>query len=150
MKQASLAYLYEREKIASTVYGNLVAIPLPVTPQTDETFLTVCTLTNVMAWKDKPAQYICLLNIKRNSQEDLQPIYDLLGAIVNSETIVQQLLKVDDCTSFIKVLNDFNNKSFVQTLPFSSGRSHGSKLKMLYLKNNAIICYAMSRELSTK
>lgn len=87
---------------------------------------------------------------KKKQSGSLQPMYDLLGAIVNSETIVQQLLKVDDYTSFIKVLNDFNNKSFVQTLAFSSGRSHGSKLKMLYLKNNAIICYAMSRELSTK
>ncbi|MBU5266994.1 BglG family transcription antiterminator [Virgibacillus proomii] len=103
-----LEYVYKREKIASTVYGNLVAIPHPVTPQTDETFLTVCTLTNVIDWGDKPAQFICLLNVKRNSQEDLQPMYDLLGAIVNSETIVQQLLKANDYASFIKVLNDYN------------------------------------------
>jgi lichenan operon transcriptional antiterminator len=59
-----------------------------------------------MASKDKPAQFICLLNVKRNSHEDLQSMYDLLGAIVNSESIVQQLLKADDYTSFIKVLND--------------------------------------------
>ncbi|GAA0592163.1 transcriptional regulator LicR [Virgibacillus siamensis] len=96
--------LYEREKFATTAYGNLVAIPHPISPDSDETFLSVCTLKNPISWGDKPVQFVCVLSVKRNSTEDLQSMYDLLGKIIDSPSIVQKLIKTESYEEFVNVL----------------------------------------------
>lgn len=99
--------IYEREKVASTAYGNLIAIPHPITPQSDHTFLTFCTLTSPIEWDENKVQLICILNVEKNSQEDLQQMYDILGRIVNSPSIVQQLIQCSTAEEFISTMIHF-------------------------------------------
>lgn len=99
-----LAAIYERERVAPTSFGNLVAIPHPITPHSDMTFLTVCTLKKPVMWKDKPVQFVCLLNVMEDSQEDLQFMYDLLGRIIHDSTIVERLIKARTYEDFMKVI----------------------------------------------
>lgn len=94
----------EREKVAPTSFGNLVAIPHPITPQSEETFLSICTLKKQINWNGKPVQFICVLSVKKNSQEDLQAMYDLLGKIIDNPKIVQQLIKAKSYDDFMKIL----------------------------------------------
>ncbi len=96
--------IYQREKVAPTSFGNLVAIPHPITPNSNKTFLAVCTLTKPVMWNDKPVQFICLLSVKKNSQEDLQVMYNLLGEIIHDSSIVEKLIKVKTYEGFMKVL----------------------------------------------
>ncbi|ALX50135.1 BglG family transcription antiterminator [Lentibacillus amyloliquefaciens] len=96
--------IYEREKVAPTAYGNLVAIPHPISPQSDETFLSVCTLEYPIKWEDQPVQFVCVLSVKRNSMEDLQSMYELLGQIIDSPALVQNLIKAESYDEFLKVL----------------------------------------------
>ena len=100
-----LAAIYEREEVAPTSFGNLVAIPHPITPNSDKTFLAVCTLTKPVIWKDKPVQFVCVLSVKKNSREDLQGMYDLLGTIIHNSSMVERLIKVKSHEDFMKVLN---------------------------------------------
>ncbi|MDV2887778.1 PTS sugar transporter subunit IIA, partial [Alkalihalophilus pseudofirmus] len=66
------ALLLERESIAPTCYGNLVAIPHPIRAVTAETFWTVCTLVRPILWDEQQmVQFICLLNVKQGSHSDL-------------------------------------------------------------------------------
>ncbi len=67
-----LKAIYEREKVAPTAFGNLVAIPHPITPKTKKTFVVVCTLVKPIIWSETPVQIIFLLCVKKDSQEDLQ------------------------------------------------------------------------------
>lgn len=85
--------VYERENVAPTSYGNLVAIPHPITPKTEETFLSICTLEKPITWHDKPVQFVCLLCVKKNSQEDLQALYEILGKVIENKSTVQKLIK---------------------------------------------------------
>lgn len=96
--------IYEREKVAPTAYGNLVAVPHPISPQSDETFLSVCTLEYPIKWEDQPVQFVCVLSVKRNSMEDLQSMYELLGQIIDSPALVQNLIKAESYDEFLKVL----------------------------------------------
>lgn len=89
--------LEKREEIAPTSYGNNVAIPHPIAPQTAETFLTFCTLNQPITWGERKVQFICLLNVEKDSQEDLQLLYDILGTIVNTPSVVSKLVH---CTSY--------------------------------------------------
>ncbi|HLR62923.1 MAG TPA: BglG family transcription antiterminator [Lentibacillus sp.] len=96
--------IYEREKVAPTAYGNLVAVPHPISPHSDETFLSVCTLEHPIKWGGHPVQFVCVLSVKRNSMEDLQAMYELLGQIIDSRALVQNLIKAESYDEFLKVL----------------------------------------------
>lgn len=93
--------VYEREAVASTAYGNLVAIPHPISPQASQTSLTICTLKKPINWDQRKVQFVCLLNVKKNSQEMIQGMYDTLGRIVNDPDLVQQLVNSHTYEDFI-------------------------------------------------
>ncbi|MBP1969229.1 lichenan operon transcriptional antiterminator [Virgibacillus natechei] len=99
-----LESIYEREQIAPTSFGNLVAVPHPITPKSEETFLAICTLDKPIEWGDKSVQFICVLSIKKNSTEDLQEMYDLLGNVIDSASMVQKLIKAKTYEEFIHVM----------------------------------------------
>lgn len=82
-----------REKLSPTSYGNFVAIPHPVTPQTANTFWAICTLKNAIDWGGKRVQFICLLSVEKNSGNDLQNMYDHLIELVDDSQVVQQFIK---------------------------------------------------------
>ncbi|MBT2217660.1 PRD domain-containing protein [Virgibacillus dakarensis] len=96
--------IYEREKVAPTSFGNLVAIPHPITPESNHTFLAVCTLKKPIIWNNKSVQLVCLLSVKKNSQEDLQSMYDVLGKIIDNGSVVHQLIKAKTFDEFMDVL----------------------------------------------
>lgn len=96
--------VFEREALSPTCFGNFVAIPHPLTPKTSETFWAICTLQKPIQWADKRVQFICLLNVKQNSTDDLQKMYNLLGKVVDDTNIVQQLIK---CKTYKELLNIF-------------------------------------------
>jgi lichenan operon transcriptional antiterminator len=93
----------EREAISPTCFGNLVAIPHPIMPQTDKTFWAICTLEKPIMWADKRVQFVCLLSVEKNSTADLQKMYKLLGSLVDDHKKVQQLLKCKTYQEFITV-----------------------------------------------
>ncbi|MCM3118361.1 BglG family transcription antiterminator [Neobacillus sp. MER 74] len=97
----------EREAVAPTSFGNLVAIPHPLTPETDETFWTVCTLKRPIEWTDKHrVQFICLLNIRKVPESDLDSMYKRLIALVENSTTVQKVIKSESAEEIIKILNE--------------------------------------------
>lgn len=96
--------VYEREALAPTSFGNLVAIPHPITPLTSETFLAICTLQKPIIWEDKRVQFVCLLSVEKNSRSDLQTLYKTLGKVVDDISVVQQILKCETYESFLRAL----------------------------------------------
>ncbi|WP_245719365.1 BglG family transcription antiterminator [Pelagirhabdus alkalitolerans] len=99
-----LDLIFEREAIAPTAYGNSVAIPHPVTAQTDQTFLTICTLKKPIEWTNQSVQFICLLNVAKNSQEDLQDMYQMLIKLIEQPKFIQKLIQCQDRDQFLQTL----------------------------------------------
>ncbi|MFP7299920.1 BglG family transcription antiterminator [Neobacillus niacini] len=97
----------EREAVAPTSFGNLVAIPHPLTPETEETFWTVCTLKRPIEWTDKHrVQFICLLNIRKEPEGDLDRMYQRLIALVENSTTIQKVIKSESAEEIIKILDE--------------------------------------------
>ncbi|TDL67496.1 transcription antiterminator [Rhodococcus qingshengii] len=95
--------VFEREALSPTSFGNLVAIPHPITQKTDSTFWAICTLQKPIEWGGKRVQFICLLSIEKNSSTYLQKMYALLVKIVEDIQIVQQLLKCKTYDEFLEL-----------------------------------------------
>lgn len=106
VKQNFLEFVYEREKVAPTSFGNLVAVPHPITPQSEETFLAVCTLEKPVNWSEKPVQLVILFSVKKNSEEDLEEMYNLLVKIIHDPSIVQRLVQADNYGEFIACIEE--------------------------------------------
>lgn len=96
----------EREAVMPTSFGNLIAVPHPITPHSEETFLSFMTLKKPILWGDYKVQVICMLMVKKGSQEDLQVIYDSLGAIIENPDKVAGLLSCRNPEEFIKKINN--------------------------------------------
>jgi lichenan operon transcriptional antiterminator len=102
-----LPAVLEREAVSPTCFGNLVAIPHPIMPQTEETFWAICTLQKPIDWDDKRVQFVCLLSVRKNSKEDLVNMYSLLIEVVDDTNMVYQLLK---CRTYEEFLSVFLSK----------------------------------------
>lgn len=99
-----IGLVLEREHAAPTAYGNLVAIPHPLIPQSEGTVWAICTLGQPIDWAGKPVQFICLLSIDKNGEEPPTTMYDHLMRIVDHAEIVQQMLNCDSYDEFTRIL----------------------------------------------
>jgi len=94
----------ERERLAPTSFGNLVAIPHPMVPQAKETVLAICTLKKPVRWHDKNVQFICLLCIKEKNNDDLQEMYKGLTRLLDHPQAVQRLISAKHYDEFLKII----------------------------------------------
>ncbi|WP_158282220.1 BglG family transcription antiterminator [Salipaludibacillus keqinensis] len=95
----------KRENYSPTSFGNLVAIPHPLDPQTDDTFWSIITLKKPILWIDKPVQFVVLLNIAKNNQANLKPMYTSLMQLLDDRNKVTGFLQCktfDQLKSLIK------------------------------------------------
>ncbi|MCJ2146488.1 BglG family transcription antiterminator [Bacillus sp. B19-2] len=97
------ASVFEREAVAPTCFGNLVAIPHPMTPKTDSTFWAVCTLQKPIVWENKRVQFVCLLCVEKDNTANLQEMYKFLGRVLDDRAIVRELLKCKTYGEFMSV-----------------------------------------------
>ncbi|WP_169792857.1 BglG family transcription antiterminator [Lentibacillus amyloliquefaciens] len=90
----------ERENLAPTCFGNLVALPHPLEPGTEKTFLAIATLKRPIKWADKLVQLVILLNANKAKKEDLKPMFHSLGRLTDDQQVVSRLL---DCKTFAEL-----------------------------------------------
>jgi len=97
--------VFERESIAPTSFGNLVAVPHPIKPSTEETFWTICTLKNPIMWcDDQLVQFVCLLNVHDGNQTELDIMFNILLNIIEDKSVVQELIKCETADELIHLL----------------------------------------------
>ncbi|PGL73214.1 BglG family transcription antiterminator [Bacillus sp. AFS055030] len=98
----------ERESLAPTSFGNLVAIPHALTPETEDAFWTICTLRKPIEWTDKQmVQFICLLNVRKEpNEDDLEGMYKRLLALIENSATVNKVIKSKSAEEIIRILND--------------------------------------------
>ncbi|MGG3572304.1 BglG family transcription antiterminator [Bacillus gobiensis] len=107
VSEAFIDSVFEREAVSPTCFGNLTAIPHPIMPQSDTTFWAICTLQKPIEWADKRVQFVCLLSVEKNTDTDLQHMYDLLGGIIDDVSLVKRLLK---CKTYPEFISMFQKK----------------------------------------
>ncbi|WP_067840094.1 BglG family transcription antiterminator [Amphibacillus sediminis] len=94
----------EREKAASTSYGNLVAIPHPLEAKSDRTFWTLATLAEPIDWSGNQVQFVCLLHVADHNKEGLEPMYKSLIRFVDDRGIIDEILVTDDVKTVLKII----------------------------------------------
>ncbi|WP_243343953.1 PRD domain-containing protein [Anaerococcus sp. AGMB09787] len=84
--------IMERENVASTSFGNYVAIPHSIKLMTDETFMSISTLKKEIIRDGKPVRLVIMLNISKNAGELIEGIYKFIIDIVDDIDKVKDIL----------------------------------------------------------
>lgn len=97
--------IMERERLSSTDYGNLVAIPHPMVQCSDDTFTSVAILNKPIKWNNNMVSLV-FLNCVNNHSEDLKPFYYLLTKFISDSQKVNQLLQNPTYENLITLIHD--------------------------------------------
>ncbi|WP_241230730.1 PTS sugar transporter subunit IIA [Paenibacillus sp. PAMC 26794] len=99
-----IGLVLERENAAPTAYGNLVAIPHPIIPQSNRTVWAICTLESPIDWSGRPVQFVCLLSIDKSGEEPQVRMYQHLMGLVDDSEIIQQMLECKTYGEFAQII----------------------------------------------
>lgn len=62
------------------------------------------TLDKPIDWGDKKVQFIILLNVGKDTKEDLQSLYGFITKLVENKQHIQRLTQIDTLPAFIDQL----------------------------------------------
>lgn len=97
------AAILAREDYGTTFYDNLIAIPHPITPITDKTFVILALLDEPIKWNDANAQIILLINIEKNNPKAFH-LWHYLSYLISNEQLIKEILSDLTFENFITQL----------------------------------------------
>lgn len=103
-----LDLVFEREKAGSTSFGNLIAIPHPLRPVGEESFVAVGILDEPIRWDNDEVQMILLLSMKEEGDQNLRIFYKSVGKLIMNRQKVRQILEKPEWTNLLTVLNELS------------------------------------------
>lgn len=98
--------IINREKIASSYIGNLVAIPHPLEKVSDETFWVLTTLNENIEWNGNQTRLIIFLIINKDEKYNLDSMYNKLLKIVEKPNIVNEILAETNTENVYRLINE--------------------------------------------
>ncbi len=96
----------EREKIASTEYGNLVAVPHPLQPISNETFVAVIILKKPILWESKQVQLVMLLSLDAR-EHNLEVLYRTMAKFISDKEAVKKVVDSRDLGILMETMNEY-------------------------------------------
>ena len=82
----------KREELAATSFGNLVALPHPFEPASDETVVAVGLLDHEVMWGSRPVRAVFLICIADDAGDELEQFYRSLSQLLTKRKSVDRLL----------------------------------------------------------
>lgn len=98
----------EREKAGSTSFGNSIAIPHPLRPVGEESFVAVGILEEPILWGEDEVQIILLLSMKEEGDQSLRLFYKSVGKLIMNRQKVRQILENPQWANVLTVLNELS------------------------------------------
>jgi len=104
-------HIYSREKISSTYFGDGVAIPHPLSPITNQTFISVGILKKPIKWdSEHNVNFIMLISIEKNNPKAFQLWY-FISDIIRSGNAIESLSSKTNYKDFITVFKNLLSDS---------------------------------------
>ncbi|MDI3481228.1 MAG: putative licABCH operon transcriptional regulator [Tepidanaerobacteraceae bacterium] len=98
--------VFEREKISSTSFGNLVAIPHPIIMNAYETVISAAILDKPIVWGNHKVQVVFMFAIKTGDRKKLDFLYNHIVEVIDDLKRVKKLIESRDFYDFTLKLTD--------------------------------------------
>ena len=84
--------VWKREEMATTSFGNLVALPHPYEPVSERTFVAVGLCDHSIPWNGKPVRAVFLVCVSDNAGDELEAFYSSMVGLLTKQESIQRLL----------------------------------------------------------
>ncbi|MCI1592365.1 BglG family transcription antiterminator [Heyndrickxia oleronia] len=97
----------KREKISSTAFGGMIALPHPFNPCGYENVIAIALLKKPILWGEtkEKVQAVFLLSLKKDNEQEIQELYDRLLLIMDQPSLQTQINKQESFTDFVEFWN---------------------------------------------
>lgn len=101
-----------REDFSATYFDNLIAMPHPLSPISDETFVSVLITKHPIKWNSThDAQVIMLISIEKNNPRAFQ-FWHYISCIVRNESKISKIIQNPTYDNFIRILKESLKSEF--------------------------------------
>ncbi|MHC1734852.1 MAG: transcription antiterminator [Erysipelotrichaceae bacterium] len=94
----------ERERISTTEFGNLVAIPHPMIAMSDETYVSVAILSKPILWSKEMVRVVFLIAYQTDHVDSMEIFNRMFARFVMSHSLVLSLIKNPSYTQLLKIM----------------------------------------------
>lgn len=102
--------VFEREKLSSTAFGNLYALPHAINREAKKNAIAVCSLKKPIQWNDKKVRLVLLLALKEERDNSFEKLFEELVTILNDESMVKKLTKQTKYENFLDLCKKTSEK----------------------------------------
>lgn len=102
------ALVQRREDFAQTCFGNLVAMPHPVTPVTTSTFVAVAVLNHSVSWNGQEVRAVFLVSVSSLRDQKLDAFYRGMARLLTSREAIQKLVSNPDFATLLDVIDTYS------------------------------------------
>lgn len=95
-----------REKMGSTDFGNLLAIPHPYRKQSETDIVCVAILKDTIIWDKNPVRLVILSSIGNSETEEIQFFYELVAKLMGRKDLINQIIKGKTYEVFCKSMRE--------------------------------------------
>lgn len=96
--------IIKRENLASTEFGNFIAMPHSLETLSEETIVYVAILEEPIIWSKKEVQIVILTLIGKEVEEEIQAFYEATTNLFFNEKGIQRLIEEKSYDSLINLL----------------------------------------------
>lgn len=100
------ALVLKREQLAPSAFGGLMAMPHPVRPVTEHSFVTVGLLDEPIDWQGQPVRIVFLVSISTHKGRDLDGLYRSLVRFMNDGRLGERLLEDQTFSTLETILSE--------------------------------------------
>lgn len=98
--------VYAREERGDTYFGHHIAMPHPLTPTTDQTFVALGLLDQPIEWaNDEFVKLVILVSVEKNNPKSFQ-LWHYLSSLVTNEKMIEELYEDFTYENFIDKLEE--------------------------------------------
>lgn len=106
----------ERENMAPTEFGNGIAMPHPIMPVTDVTFVAIGILNKPIRWNKQQVKFIFLISTKKDSKESLGLFNESISGLVLNKKAMLRLEKEPNISTIKEIIKEIAIKEKENTI----------------------------------
>lgn len=96
----------QREEMASTEFGNNIALPHPIKPITNTTFVAIAVLKKPIRWNKQQVKFVFLISTKKDNEESLSLFNESISALVLSKKAMVKLEKEPNLNTIKEIIKE--------------------------------------------
>ncbi|MEA5026274.1 MAG: BglG family transcription antiterminator [Erysipelotrichaceae bacterium] len=100
----------ERERLAVTEFGNLVAIPHPNAAVSDQTFVCIAILNKPIRWDKQKVQFVYMLSLKTPVDDDIRYFTRISSKLLFDNKYINEMIRSPKYSTLMLLLSSIENE----------------------------------------